>query len=55
LARDVARLDPARRNAHLKMGFANREVGIIAAAFDDYMARLEGVLEREQAEYIHQA
>jgi signal transduction histidine kinase len=49
LANDVAHLDPARRNERLKKRHANREVGIIAAAFDDYMDRLERVLEREQA------
>jgi len=49
LAHDVARLDPSRRNERLENRFANREVGVIAAAFDDYMTRLEGVLEREQA------
>ncbi len=49
LANDVAHLDPSRRNERLKNRFANREVGVIAAAFDDYMERLERVLEREQA------
>jgi signal transduction histidine kinase len=49
LANDVARLDPSQRNERLQNRFANREVGIIAAAFDDYMTRLERVLEREQA------
>ena len=49
LANEVARLDPSRRNEKLKRGFAIREVGVIAAAFDDYMERLERVLEREQA------
>jgi signal transduction histidine kinase len=49
LANDVARLDPAHRNERLGNRFANREVGVIAAAFDDYMERLERVLEREQA------
>jgi signal transduction histidine kinase len=49
LAADVARLDPTRRSERLRNRFANREVGIIAAAFDDYMERLERVLEREQA------
>ncbi|MDB6090975.1 MAG: sensor histidine kinase [Gammaproteobacteria bacterium] len=49
LADDVAHLDPSRRNERLKNSFANREVGVIAAAFDDYMERLERVLEREQA------
>lgn len=49
LADAVAHLDPSRRNERLREGYANREVGIIAAAFDDYMDRLEGVLEREQA------
>jgi signal transduction histidine kinase len=49
LANDVARLDPSQRNERLENRFANREVGVIAAAFDDYMTRLERVLEREQA------
>jgi signal transduction histidine kinase len=49
LASDVAHLDPARRKERLENRYANREVGIIAAAFDDYMDRLEHVLEREQA------
>ncbi|HEY6482606.1 MAG TPA: HAMP domain-containing sensor histidine kinase [Steroidobacteraceae bacterium] len=49
LASDVANLDPARRNERLENRFANREVGVIAAAFDDYMDRLERVLEREQS------
>ena len=49
LANEVARLDPSQRQARLKNRFSNREVGIIAAAFDDYMERLERVLEREQA------
>lgn len=49
LANEVAHLDPSHRNARLREGYANREVGIIAAAFDDYMDRLERVLEREQA------
>lgn len=48
LADDVAHLDPGRRNERLENRYANREVGIIAAAFDDYMDRLERVLEREQ-------
>jgi signal transduction histidine kinase len=49
LANDVARLDPSRRNERLGNRFSNREVGVIAAAFDDYMERLDRVLEREQA------
>ncbi len=49
LANEVGRLDPSRRNEKLGNRFANREVGVIAAAFDDYMERLERVLEREQA------
>jgi signal transduction histidine kinase len=49
LANDVAHLDPTRRSERLENRYANREVGIIAAAFDDYMDRLERVLEREQA------
>ncbi len=49
LANDVAQLDPSRRNERLGHRYDNREVGIIAAALDDYMDRLERVLEREQA------
>jgi signal transduction histidine kinase len=49
LASDVSRLDPLRRNERLGNRFSNREVGVIAAAFDDYMERLDRVLEREQA------
>jgi signal transduction histidine kinase len=49
LAEDVANLDPSRRTERLENRYANREVGIIAAAFDGYMDRLERVLEREQA------
>jgi len=49
LANDVAHLDPWKRTERLENRFANREVGVIAAAFDDYMDRLEQVLEREQA------
>jgi signal transduction histidine kinase len=49
LASDVARLDPSQRNQRLENRFANREVGVIAAAFDDYMTRLDRVMEREQA------
>jgi signal transduction histidine kinase len=49
LANDVAHLDPSRRKERLENRYANREVGVIAAAFDDYMDRLDRVLEREQA------
>ena len=49
LADDVTHLDPASRNQRLGKRFANHEVGVIAAAFDDFMERLEGVLEREKA------
>jgi signal transduction histidine kinase len=49
LANDVSHLDPSRRNERLGNRFSNREVGVIAAALDDYMDRLDGVLEREQA------
>jgi signal transduction histidine kinase len=56
LASAVARLDPSKRNERLTQGsfglgdrFANREVGVIATAFDDYMERFEKVLEREHA------
>jgi signal transduction histidine kinase len=49
LANDVTRLDPSRRNERLGKRFSEREVGVIAAALDDYMERLDRVLEREQA------
>jgi len=49
LAGEVASLDPSQRNERLQKRFSNREVGVIAAAFDDYMDRLELVLEREHA------
>lgn len=49
LANEVALLDPSHRNERLQNRFANREVGVIAEAFDDYRERLERVLEREQA------
>ncbi|HEY6922070.1 MAG TPA: HAMP domain-containing sensor histidine kinase [Steroidobacteraceae bacterium] len=49
LADEVARLDPSRRNGRLQNRFSNREVGVIAAAFDNYMERLERVREREHA------
>jgi signal transduction histidine kinase len=49
LANEVARLDPSQRNDRLQNRFSNREVGVIATAFDDYMERLDRVLEREHA------
>ena len=49
LADDVTHLDPSRRNERLGNRFSDREVGVIAAAFDDYMERLDRVLEREQS------
>ena len=49
LASDVTRLDPSHRNERLGNRFSDREVGVIAAALDDYMERLDRVLEREQA------
>ena len=49
LANDVTHLDPSRRNERLGNRFSGREVGIIAAALDDYMERLDHVLEREQS------
>jgi signal transduction histidine kinase len=49
LADDVARLEPTQRNQRLENRFANRDVGVIAAALDDYMSRLDRVMEREQA------
>ncbi len=49
LAEEVSALDPRRRGSRLHGHFADREVGVIASAFDGYVARLEQVLEREQA------
>jgi signal transduction histidine kinase len=49
LASDVSHLDPSQRSERLGNRFSNREIGVIAAAFDDYMERLDRVLEREQA------
>jgi signal transduction histidine kinase len=49
LANEVAGLDPSKREERLQNRFANREVGVIATAFDDYMERLDRVLEREKA------
>jgi signal transduction histidine kinase len=49
LANEVAHLDPSRRNERFGNRFSNREIGVIAAAFDDYMERLDHVLEREQS------
>ena len=49
LAARVEHMDPLQRSGRLGNHFANREVGVIAAAFDGYMERLERVLEREQS------
>lgn len=49
LATNVAELAPGRRGLRLRGTFADREIGVIATAFDDYLARLDQVLEREQA------
>jgi len=49
LASRLEHLDPAHPNARLGHQFANREIGVIAAALDGYMERLQRVLEREQA------
>jgi signal transduction histidine kinase len=49
LADEVAGLDPSKRKERLRNRFANREVAVIATAFDDYMERLDRVLEREKA------
>jgi signal transduction histidine kinase len=49
LANEVASLDPSKRQERLQSRFANREVGVIATAFDEYMDRLDRVLEREKA------
>ena len=48
-ANDVTQLDPTRRNERFGNRFSDREVGVIAAALDDYMERLDRVLEREQS------
>jgi signal transduction histidine kinase len=49
LAREVNALNPHHRDSQLHGRFADREIGIIAAALDNYLARLNSVLEREQA------
>ena len=49
LANDVTHLDPSQRNERLGNRFSDREVGVIAAALDDYMERLDRLLEREQS------
>ncbi len=49
LADRVEHMDPLQRSGRLGNHFANREVGVIAAAFDGYVERLERVLEREQS------
>ena len=49
LAHEVTTLDPGNRGTRLRGRFADREVGIIANAFDGYLARLDRVLEREHA------
>lgn len=49
LAREVGALEPGAPVAALRGRFADREMGIIAGAIDGYRARLNEVLEREQA------
>jgi signal transduction histidine kinase len=49
LAAEVAALDPRQRKVQLSHNIADREVGIIATAFDNYLVRLDTVLEREHA------
>lgn len=49
LAREVGALDPGTSAAPLRGRFDDREVGVIAGAIDGYRARLNEVLEREQA------
>lgn len=49
LADRVEHMDPLQRSGRLGNHFANREVGVIAAAFDGYVERLDRVLEREQS------
>lgn len=49
LARDVSGLDPGERGVRLEPRYATFEVGSIARAFDRYMRRLDGFVEREQS------
>ena len=49
LATLVSQLDPRQRGLRLHGRFGDRDVGIIAAALDDYLARLDQVIDREQA------
>jgi signal transduction histidine kinase len=49
LANEVAALDPRGAGGRLSTRFEDQEVGLIARAFNQYMERLQGVREREQA------
>ena len=49
LADTVARLDPRQRRVTLSANFGDYEVGVIAAAFDRYLERLDEFVQRERA------
>lgn len=49
LARRVMGLDPEHRPDPLTPSFARDEVGALAAAFDQYLARLQAFIDRERA------
>ena len=49
LAGMLATLDPANTKLRLHDEFGDREVGLIAAAFDRYLERLDDFIERERA------
>lgn len=48
LARRVSRLDPAARGLRLGNHYCDSEIATIARAFDQYLERLDGFVEREQ-------
>lgn len=48
LANQLARLDPRQRNVRLADNYRGYEVELIAHAFDRYMERMDGFVEREQ-------
>lgn len=49
LAAMVADLEPTHRNSRLAAHFDDREIGLIANAFDRFLARLDDFVTREQA------
>jgi signal transduction histidine kinase len=49
LANRVSHLDPVQRSVSLAQEFADSEVGIIANAFDRFLARLDQFIARERA------